>query len=56
MPGSLLDHNLCFVIMPFRADMANVYEAIKDAVSNRHQLQCLRGDDIASPEVIIDDI
>lgn len=56
MQSATADRTLCFVIMPFREDMGDVYEIIGDVVTREHQLTCLRGDDISTAGVVIEQV
>ncbi len=52
----LLNKNLCFVLMPFKGELDDVYAQVKNAVCDEHGLICVRADDIYSTGIIITEI
>lgn len=52
----MIDSRLCFVVMPFSKNLANVYDAIEAVVTNECGMKCVRADRIAGTHRITDDI
>jgi hypothetical protein len=50
------DPRMCFVAMPFRRDLRNVYDAIETVVTEQCGLKCIRADKIPRSDRITDDI
>jgi hypothetical protein len=51
-----VDRELCFILMPFRPELACVYETIQKVLVLQHRMRCLRGDDIYAPGIIMSDV
>lgn len=51
-----IDRRLCFVLMPFRAELDPVYKTIQDALVLDNKLRCQRADDIYSAGIVIDEV
>ena len=52
----MIDSRLCFVAMPFRNELKNVYDIIEAVVKDYCGLKCVRADKISRSERITDDI
>jgi hypothetical protein len=55
-PQHAVNPDLCFVLMPFSAEFKNVYQEIKEAVTDYAGFRCLRADELAVPSKITEDI
>lgn len=51
-----IDPRLCFVAMPFRSHLRNVYDAVEFVVNNFCGMKCVRADKIARSDRISDNI
>jgi len=50
------NRNLCFVIMPFAAHLRPVYDKVSEIAVQQHRLECVRGDDISSDGVVMQEV
>jgi len=50
------EHNLCFVMMPFRPNFDKLYSAIIKPAITKMGVKCKRGDEIYGTESVISDI
>jgi hypothetical protein len=51
-----VNRKLCFVLMPFRADLDPVHRTIREAVVLDNGLICERADDIYSAGIVVDEV
>lgn len=51
-----VDRKLIFVLMPFSQDMKLVYQKIQQVVIQEHGLFCVRGDDLYTTGIIVEEI